>query len=99
MKLTWDEVKRRANFTKHGFDFAAAIIVFDGLFTLTFEDNRFDYSQQRFITIGMLEDVVVVIVYRYTEIEDEIQIISMRKATKFEQKRYFKAGSSSQLGI
>ncbi|RKZ53044.1 MAG: BrnT family toxin [Candidatus Parabeggiatoa sp. nov. 3] len=89
MKLTWDEAKRQTNCRKHGFDFADAINVFDGL-TLTFEDERFEYSQQRFITIGRLVDVVVVIVYRYTEIEEEIQMISMRKATKHEQKRYFK---------
>ena len=90
MKLTWNEAKRQTNLTKHGFDFADASKVFEG-FSLTFEDKRFYYSQPRFITIGMLINVIVVIVYRYTEIEEEIHIISMRKATKQEQKRYFKA--------
>jgi uncharacterized protein len=90
MKLTWNEAKRQTNLTKHGFDFAEASKVLEG-FSLTFEDKRFYYSQSRFITIGMLINVIVVIVYRYTEIEEEIHIISMRKATKQEQKRYFKA--------
>jgi uncharacterized protein len=90
MKLTWDEAKRQSNLIKHGFDFADARLVFDGLM-LTFEDERFEYSQQRFITIGILINLIVVIVYRYTEIEEEIQIISMRKATKHEKKRYMKS--------
>lgn len=51
MKYTWDEAKRQSNLRKHRLDFADAEIVFDGL-TLTFEDDRFDYSEQRFITIG-----------------------------------------------
>ena len=55
--------------------------------TLTFEDNRFDYGEARFVTMGLLSDVVVLIVT--TEIEREIRVISMRKADKHEQKIYF----------
>jgi uncharacterized DUF497 family protein len=87
MKFTWDEAKREANLVKHGLDFADAEIVFSGA-TFTFEDDRFDYGEQRFITIGMLYGKVVVIAH--TERSDVIRIISMRKATKNEQKIYFK---------
>jgi uncharacterized DUF497 family protein len=53
MKFTWDEKKRITNLRHHGFDFVDAPSVFDGL-TFTYEDDRFDYGEQRFVTLGML---------------------------------------------
>ena len=82
MRYTWDEAKRQNNLKKHRLDFADAEIVFDGL-TLTFEDDCFDYEEERFITMGMLDGEIVVIAH--TEREDETRIISMRKATKHEK--------------
>ncbi len=86
MKFTWDESKRQSNFIKHGLDFADASAVFAGI-TFTFEDDRFDYEEQRFITLGMFKSIVVVIAH--TARDDDTRIISIRKATKNEQKRYF----------
>lgn len=86
MKFTWDEAKRRSNLVKHRLDFADAPAVFAGI-TITFEDDRFDYGEERFITLGMLKGVVVVIAH--TERNEAVRIISMRKATKHEQQLYF----------
>jgi uncharacterized DUF497 family protein len=86
MKFTWDGKKRRANILNHGFDFVDAKEVFEGV-TFTLEDDRFDYGEERFITLGFLKGTVVVIAH--TENGDEIHVISMRKATKHEQKIYF----------
>jgi uncharacterized DUF497 family protein len=86
MVIRWDETKRRANSRKHGVDFADAEQVFAGI-TFTFEDNRFNYAEQRFITLGLLNGTVVVIAH--TETAREIRVISMRKATKHEQTIYF----------
>ena len=86
MKFAWDEEKRKANLVKHGIDLADAKAVFAGA-TFTFEDDRFTYMEQRFITLGMLKGTVVVIVH--TERNKVIRIISMRKATRNEQKIYF----------
>ena len=86
MQFTWDERKRRSNLAKHGFDFADAEAAFTGP-TFTFKDDRFDYSEERFTTLGMLEGVVVVLAH--TERDNKIRVISMRKATKNEQKVYF----------
>jgi uncharacterized DUF497 family protein len=86
MKIVWDESKRRTNLRKHGFDFADAAQAFSGI-TCTFEDKRFDYSEQRFTTLGMLKDIIVVMVH--TETARELRIISMRKATRHEQTLYF----------
>ncbi len=84
MKFIWHEEKRQSNIRKHGLDFSQAYKVFVGV-TFTFEDNRFDYGEQRFVTIGLLEEVVVIV---HTESTEEIRIISMRKANKNEQKLY-----------
>jgi len=86
MKIVWDEAKRRTNLRKHGFDFADAAEVFSGI-TCTIEDSRFGYGEQRFVTLGLVRDTVVVIAH--TETPHEIRIISMRKATRNEQTLYF----------
>ena len=86
--ITWDEDKRRANLRKHGLDFADAQELFDGV-TYTYEDDRLPYGEQRFVTLGLLREVVVSIVH--TEEADHIHIISMRKATKREREIYFES--------
>jgi len=88
MQFTWDDAKRRTNLVKHGFDFVNAPTVFTGP-TFTFEDDRFAYSEQRFITLGLLRGRVVVIAH--TEHDNEVHIISMREGTKREQTTYFRS--------
>jgi len=86
MHFTWDETKRRANLVQHGFDFVDAPTVFEGP-TFTFEDDRFAYGEQRFITLGLLRGRVVVIAH--TERDDEVRVISMREGTRREQNIFF----------
>ena len=86
MKIVWDGTKRRTNLKKHGLDFADAVHVLAGV-TCTFEDTRFDYGEQRFVTLGLLHGTVVVMAH--TETARETRIISMRKATRLEQALYF----------
>ena len=62
MKFSWDGKKRRANILQHGFDFADAEEVFAGI-TFTIEDDRFDYGEERFITLGLLKGAVVAIAH------------------------------------
>ena len=77
MNFTWTAAKRTSNLKKHGFDFANAEQGFNGP-TVTVEDIR-DYSgEQRFNSTGFLGTAIVTICH--TETEDEIHIISMRKA-------------------
>ena len=84
--FVWDEAKRRLNLRKHGIDFADASRIFRGV-TFTAEDTREDYGEQRFLTLGLLEDQVVSVAH--TEQGEEIRIISIRKATKYEARFYF----------
>ena len=86
MKFAWHEPKRQINLKKHGVDFAAAERVFAGP-TFTFEDNREDYGEQRWVTLGLSGMNVMVIVH--SESEDEIRVISMREANDDEQHLYF----------
>jgi hypothetical protein len=86
MRFSWDERKRHANRGRHGLDFADAEKVFSGP-TFTFEDTRFHYGEQRWITMGLCNMAVVVIAH--TESPDEIHVISMRKAEKHEERIFF----------
>ena len=60
--ITWDEPKRRRNLKKHGFDFVDAEQAFEGV-TYTYEDDRLAYVEQRFVTLGLLGEIVVSIVH------------------------------------
>ena len=87
MRFTWSDAKRKLNIEQHGLDFVDAPRVFEGP-TYTYEDDRFDYSEQRFVTLGILNELVVSIVH--TEASRVIRSISLRKATKHEQAIFFK---------
>lgn len=86
MKFTWHESKRQKNIKKHGYDFSSAEQVFSGA-TITIDDDRFYYGEQRFNTMGLIGTKVVVI--SHTETEDTIHIISMREAEQHESRTFF----------
>ena len=81
----WDAVKNTENLSKHGLSFEDAERVFNGP-CVTFEDRRFAYDEERFITLGLLKDRAVVIAH--TQRGAVTRIISMRKANRREQKTY-----------
>ena len=86
MQYEWDEAKREANLSKHGIDFADVAPLFDGI-TVTVLDDRFDYGEHRFVTLGILDGVVIAVAH--TETDDAIRLISARRATHYEEERYF----------
>jgi len=73
MGFKWDEAKRLANIRKHGIDFIDVPDVFDGD-TVTVEDNCYDYGEQRFVTVGLLQGILVAFVH--TERGNSTRIIS-----------------------
>ena len=87
MKFEWDEEKRLINLRKHGFDFADAELIFQNE-VYTDVDDRFDYGEIRFLTLGLLFGRVVAV--SHTETGDLIRVISIRKANKYDQEKYFK---------
>ena len=88
MRFEWDEAKRRSNLRDHEIDFAAIVWekFFDGE-TVTRMDDRFDYGERRYLTLGLLKGKVVAVVH--TEHDGIFRLISARKASKNEQDIYF----------
>jgi uncharacterized DUF497 family protein len=85
MKYEWDEAKNRKNRAKHGLSFEDAVHVFSGP-CVTFEDDRFEYGEERLITLGLLAGRLVVMAH--SPRDDGTRIISMRKGNRREQKIY-----------
>ncbi|MBL8409262.1 BrnT family toxin [Candidatus Accumulibacter contiguus] len=87
MRYSYDPEKRTSNLKKHGYDFEDAPQVIESDRTVTFEDRRFDYHEQRFITLGLLRGDVVVIAT--AETDQNIRVISMRKAERNEHEIFY----------
>lgn len=83
--ITWDESKRKLNLQKHGIDFRDADAIFDGP-TVTAEDKRLSYGEQRLVTLGVLNGIIVSMTY--TERKDQLRVISIRKALNHEARYY-----------
>ncbi len=90
MRFEWDEKKSRENRKKHGISFQIAIEVFADPFCLTIQDRTVN-CEERFWTIGRLENLVILVVVHTTRDErgeEMTRIISARKATPRERRFY-----------
>ena len=87
MRYEWDEAKNRSNFARHGLRFEDAEQVFSGP-CVTFLDDRFDYGEDRFVTLGLLAGRLVVIAHAPRD--ETTRIISMRKGNRREKETYQK---------
>ncbi len=86
MRFEWDEEKRLSNIRKHGIDFADVWQFFESdIYTIV--DDRFDYDEIRFLSLGLLFGEVIAV--SYNETDEMTRIISARKAEKYEQETYF----------
>ena len=88
MEFEWDENKRQSNLSKHGIDFVRAAAIFQNP-TLEKEDNRYDYGESRLIALGETNGIVLFVVF--TVRGSVYRIISARRATKSEQRQYYKS--------
>lgn len=84
-EFEWDEKKRKMNFEKHNFNFQDVEEIFRS-FVIRRRDHRRDYGEIRYIAFGTLKGRVISIVY--TERENRLRIISLRKAHEKEKKIY-----------
>ena len=84
---SWDEPKRRSNIEIHGLDFEGAEAIWDN-FTITREDTRENYGEKRLVTFGLLNGEAVVLVH--VDRDDDMHVISLRRAEKYEARYYFK---------
>ena len=84
--FTWDEAKRANNLAMHGLDFAD-VIKFDFDTALHDFDDREEYGELREMAIGWCVARLCFLVFVRRD-GDEIRVISFRKATRLEMRRY-----------
>ena len=85
MRFEWDEAKRAANLAKHGADFAD-IVNFQWETARIRPDIRENHGELREVALGFLGSRLHAVVF--TEREDVVRVISLRKATKKETMSY-----------
>jgi uncharacterized DUF497 family protein len=87
MRFFWDPKKYKDNFKKHGVYFETAAYVFDDPNLIKIYDEKHSIKEDRWDIIGMTRDLLLFVVE--TEIDDDnIVIISARKANKAEEEIY-----------
>lgn len=69
-------------------DFEGAEAIWD-TFTITREDTRERYGEKRLVTFGILNEEAVVLVH--TDRDDDMHVISLRRAEPYEARYYFEA--------
>jgi uncharacterized DUF497 family protein len=62
LDIEWDENKRTNVLKTRGVDMVYAALIFEGP-VLTKRDNRADYGEKRFISLGMVEDDCFVVIH------------------------------------
>jgi uncharacterized protein len=88
MRFTWDQAKNRRNYIKHQVSFEMATLAFDDPSAISVPDPL---EEERWVTIGSAQSVVLLAVaHAWGELggEEEIRIISARKATPRERTYY-----------
>ncbi|NOT09655.1 MAG: BrnT family toxin [Gemmatimonadales bacterium] len=85
MAFQWDQAKERANAQKHGVAFADVGGVFEDPEALTFDDPHPD--EDRYVTLG-LDFTGRLVVVHWTWREEDIRLISARKANPSERRLY-----------
>lgn len=82
----WDDAKAALNRRIHGVSFDAARDVFKDAFAIEWTDDRPAALEERFVTVGMVEDRLLFV--SYTLRGERIRIISAREAQPRERRRY-----------
>ena len=82
----WDDDKAAKNWLDHGVRFETAREVFKDMFAIEWTDDRHGDGEERFVTVGMVEDRLLFV--SYTLRGERIRIISARGAEPRERRRY-----------
>jgi len=91
MQFEWSDEKNKLNIKKHGVSFEEAKEVFLDPLHISKLDYRFDYFEERWITLGATADETILVVANMFFDEDGneiIRIISARKANQKERSFY-----------
>ncbi len=91
VNFEWDENKNDINKRKHGISFEVASTVFFDDDAILADDPDHSQYEDRFLIIGMAAtDDVLTVVHCYRDDDNVIRLISARKATKQEERSYFR---------
>ncbi len=85
MRIVYDAAKRELVLAQRALDIGRAADVFAG-FHLTRRDDRHSIDEERWISVGMLDDDVVILVW--TERDEGRRIVTMWKANDKERTAY-----------
>ncbi len=85
MKITFDPAKRNLTLAARGPDMAEAAEIF-ATEVVTVEDDRLDYGETRYVTVGYLGGRMVVLIWTFRDAMR--RMISLRKANAREQAHY-----------
>ena len=88
LTFEWDDEKDRANQAKHGVSFDNAKAVFSDRSVWEVIDARFDYGEERILSVGMAGAQLLAVAN--TQHGETCRIISARRATKRESDGSFK---------
>ena len=84
-EFEWDDAKAAVNLAKHGVSFEVACSVFDDPLAIEGEDET-STGEVRINIVGEVGGRLLHVTY--TDRQDRIRIISARKATGYDKKRY-----------
>lgn len=90
IRFEWDPAKAATNLRKHRIGFEIATRAFADPFAIL-EQDRIEDHEERWQTLGMVDGVLLLLVahtIREDEEIDVIRIISARRATQAERRRY-----------
>jgi uncharacterized DUF497 family protein len=87
MHYVWDPAKDAVNRRKHGLSLADGVLALEDPDRETWIDNRFDYGEERSITLGLGEFGVLYVVSTEPKV-NSVRIISVRRAEIYEIQRY-----------
>ena len=91
LRFIWDEDKDKANKKKHGISFEEGQTVFVDENALLLCDPDHSHEEDRFILLGLSSNLrILVVCHCYRKNDEVIRIISARKATRSEQKQYWR---------
>mgnify|MGYP003455346879 CR=1 FL=1 len=91
MEFEWDESKRQITLLERGIDFIDAVLIWDDPFRQQRVDNRKEYGEVRYQTIGKGPLGILFVAYTvriYSEGKPINRIISVRPAKKKEVEQY-----------
>ena len=100
MEFEWDENKRLKTLRERKIDFVDMIDLWDDPKRQEVRDNRKDYGEPRFQTIGRSKFNIYFVVYTvrvYEEDQEVIRIISARRANNKERELYDKMIFSARV--